>query len=270
MITQEYSKAEKYEMQGKLRKAVTEYKKNLENDKDNIKIISKLGELYYTLGDIEDSIKYYEKVVKLKPNYSLALYRLGISYYRATEFSKAIEVLLRIIEEESDLYMAHYWIGLAYYHKGNTAKSIENFAAIHDKNPKSTLGYYQGAISLKTAGRFKEAIECLEKISSEDTQVVSVQYHLGLAYLSLKKIPRALKHFNIVLKLQPDHAGAQEKINTLLMDQEMLYAYGIESLQEGDSDEEIINNFHVGQTYKGMAMIEEAFKHFKEKMKKKK
>jgi tetratricopeptide (TPR) repeat protein len=148
--------------------------------------------------------------------------------------------------------------------------AIKSFKALHKVNTETTLGYYQMSISYKAAGRFKEAVKCLETIATEDPNVVSVQFHLGLAYLGLKKITKAMKCFEKVIELNTEHKGAKDKMDLLLTDQEMLYGYGIASQKEDHTKEEIITNFHVGQTYKGMGMIEEAFKHFKDQVIKKK
>ena len=117
----------------------------------------------------------------------------------------------------------------------------------------------------KSTGRFKEAVQCLEKIVSEDKNIISVQYHLGVSYLGLKEVVKAVKCFRKVLELNPEHKGAQEKLIGLHTDQEMLYKYGVTSHKEDYSHEELTMNFHIGQAYKGFGMIQNAFSYFKKK-----
>jgi len=259
------SSADISKMHGNLKEAIKLYKQVMKLDPTDVYAMYNLGDIYYILGDINYAIKYLEKVIGIEPNYNLALYRLGIALFRATRFSKAIKLFDRIIAKEPDLYMAYYWKGLCYYHRGNIGESIKSYAKLQKANPKATLGFYQKAVSLKAAGRYKEAVVCLEKITAEDTGMVSAQYHLGLSYLGLKDIENAMKAFKKVIELNPDHHGAKEKIEQLFTDQETLYSYGIVSKENEFTADELTTNFHVGQTYKGMAMIEEALKHFKNK-----
>ena len=79
-----------------------------------------------------------------------------------------------------------------------------------------------------------------------------------------------MNSFRKVLKLDPEHRGAQEMLNRLVNDQEMLYTFGIEAPKEADDTETLTSNYYIGEAYKGFAMIDKAFKHFKEQLKIKK
>ncbi len=139
---------------------------------------------------------------------------------------------------------------------------------LREKHQDSTLGLYQMSVVYKTAGNFKKAIECLQKLLEEDPDIVSVQYNLGLSYLGISGIEKAMAAFEKVLTLDPDHRGALDQLGMLKNDQDMFYTYGVEAMNEGSSTNEIIANYHVGQAHKGFAMIDKAFKFFKENIKK--
>ncbi len=71
-------------------------------------------------------------------------------------------------------------------------------------------------------------------------------------------------------ELNPEHKGTQAEVYLLVTDQEMLYSYGVSSHKKEANLDDLTSNFHVGQTYRGMAMIEDAMKYFRKKAEKKK
>ena len=121
------------------------------------------------------------------------------------------------------------------------------------------------AITYKAVGEYKKAIDCFLKIHNESPEVVSVNYHLGLAYLGVADIENALKYFKNVIKLDPEHKAAKEKLNEILNDQDMIYSYGIE-IPKDEKLGKIANNYYLGQAYKGFSLLEKSLKHFKDKL----
>ncbi len=144
-------------------------------------------------------------------------------------------------------------------------KSIEAYQKLRSLNEGNSLGCYHMAIVYKAIGKYKNAIDCLLKIFEESPKIVSVNYHLGLAYLGVMDIENALKFFKNVIKLDPEHKAAKGKLDEIINDQDMIYSYGIE-IPKDEKLGKIANNYYLGQAYKGFTLLEKSLKHFKDKL----
>jgi len=260
-----YQKARQFKRKGMLTDAVKLCDEIIAEDPQYDDINSFIGEIYYIKGDINKSIHHYEKqILKCKDN-CMDYYRLAIAYYRSTQFNKTIQTLKDIINRGCQLDMAYYWMGLSYFHTGRIQKSIDTLEILRNKLPHNTVGCYSIAIAYRTIGNHEKAIECFTKILKEDPQIASVHYNLALTYLENMQADLAIKHLQKVIELDPKHKDAQNKLDDIFNDQEMLYSYGIKAPKDVSNLEELNINFYIGEAYKGFNMIDKTFKYLKEK-----
>jgi tetratricopeptide (TPR) repeat protein len=71
-------------------KAVEIFKKILEFEPKNYKVLYNLGIAYFNLGQIENALKTYNDAVKIKPDYKHCYYNIGLIYEAKEDLNKAL------------------------------------------------------------------------------------------------------------------------------------------------------------------------------------
>ncbi len=153
------------------------YSKNLlEAEKyfENLLILKKTYELYYTYGNILKNLKKYseavvsfEKAIELNPNFSEAYNNLGNTKKLLDKQDQAIECFKKAVKL-----------------KENNLEALFNIASIYQENNK-----------------FEELILIYKKLLNFDKNHVKTLYNLGTAYLFLGNIIEGKKYFEKVLEL---------------------------------------------------------------------
>lgn len=76
--------------------------KALEEENDNIEILSQIGELYFLMNNYERAIQYFEKVLLIEPNHINSLKHTSIISERQGDMDKALEISTKIYEIEQN------------------------------------------------------------------------------------------------------------------------------------------------------------------------
>tara|TARA_B100001173_G_scaffold312021_1_gene331301 strand:+ start:1448 stop:3091 length:1644 start_codon:yes stop_codon:yes gene_type:complete len=153
------------------------YCKNLLEAKkyfENLLILKKTHEIYYTYGNILKNLEKYseaaisfEKAIDLNPNFSEAYNNLGNTRKFLDEPDKAIECFKRAIKL-----------------KENNLEALFNLARIYQENNK-----------------FEDLILVYKKLLNFDKNHIKTLYNLGSAHLFLGNITEGKKYFEKVLEL---------------------------------------------------------------------
>jgi len=72
-------------------KAVEIFKKILEIEPKNYKVLYNLGIAYFNLGQIENALKAYNNAITIKPDYKLCYYNIGLIYETKENLNKALK-----------------------------------------------------------------------------------------------------------------------------------------------------------------------------------
>lgn len=75
--------------------AISEYKKALDKNPDDLTINANLAGLYYTLGKYDDAIIYYTKVVNINPNEATNYFNLAIAYQASGKINESKDIYLK-------------------------------------------------------------------------------------------------------------------------------------------------------------------------------
>ncbi|MBI5663815.1 MAG: tetratricopeptide repeat protein [Nitrospirae bacterium] len=95
-------KAREYETKGDYSKALVNYKKALEMDKNNYAVINNIAFIYLRLNLADESIRYSGMAVEINKDYTPALINLGIAYAKSGDLTNAQERLERAFILEPD------------------------------------------------------------------------------------------------------------------------------------------------------------------------
>ena len=205
-----------------------------------------LGLSYYNLEDFQKSIKYLEKSLKGNSKDIDAGFQLGNAYHKVNYIDKAIERYRDVISAKPDHLLAHYNLGNAYLKLGKPKmaeshfkdalqvspgyldarfglgrvflerdenKEGENiFSEILKENPELSQAKYYLGLSFFKQEKYKKAIKHLSMASHEGPYYIDSLYCLGLSYKAIGKNEDALKSFETVLSIKPDHQDARKQI----------------------------------------------------------
>ncbi len=200
--------AERLVRAGKLREAITEYEKLLDEDPADVSINNIVGDLYVRLGQTERAIKSFEKV--------------AAEYEKKTQYSQALAILKKICRLNPDNPV--YFIEMAdlYTRQGFTAEAKREYLRVAE-------------IYLR-AKRVEEAIELYEKVVRLDRDDLNARMQLAALYkldgrldravnelleaadlkLADKRIDEAHKMLVEARKLNPDNPRASLKLAQVL------------------------------------------------------
>lgn len=177
-----------------------------------------LGNIDYSLGELERSVELYNEAIRINPQYGIAYYKLGVCYYRMGRLDEALKAFSQVMEMKSQSHaMASYFVGLIHFFMGNDEEAEKGFASFHEKSPESMIAnYYLAQIKLKRK-RYKEALSLLTELAETTPQFAEVYYLLGVANQGLHNNVEAIKNLQTALEMSPDDERVKTKL-TLLTD----------------------------------------------------
>ena len=158
------------------KQSVFEFQKYLGKNPYSIHGLFNIGLSYLNNKDTENAIKYFKKTINIKPDHNEAILHLGEIFFSEAEFENASEVFNTALIYDPDNYI---------YLNNNGASFMQ-------------MGQYNVADSL-----FSKAIELY-------SEYVDALLNSGLNnYANIKNLAKALKDFENVLRLRPDHRQKQ-------------------------------------------------------------
>jgi len=164
-------------------------------------------------GRMDEARIYLEELLHQDPDNPDLLYNLGLCYVDLGQLDKGIELLGRCLELSPRHSHACVALGIAYQKKGDLAQAREATSralAIDPENPVALKNL--GAI-LGREGDSLKALYYLRQSYQVDPQDPQTVYGLAFAYMEMRDIEQAQKHFQEVLEMQ-----APEELRTLARD----------------------------------------------------
>jgi len=249
--------------------------KALESNPDNPAMRVNLALLYLDSEQYKKAESELKTVLEEEKNYTDALYALGYLYIETEEYQKSLEPFLAIVDLNKDnpmrlinrqLEAVYYYLGIVYHELGNYQDAIDslNEALLIDRTDADAwylLGnvyrdqrIYNKAIdsykqALRFVPEFKEvyqamkicyensgepdlaryaqamvdycsgdtdkAIEQLESINARGHDYAEVYLGLGMSYERKGEIELAIAAYEYALELEPDLWLAEMKLNAL-------------------------------------------------------
>lgn len=161
--------ARNYELKKDYSKALSEYRKVLEIDKDNFTVMNNMAYILLEMGLVNEAIKYSQMAVDKKKDYVPALMNLGIAYARIEDTTfgeeshrQAETYLKRALTIEPDNKTVILNLAIFYERKGDYPKALEYFLKL------TGLADVTGSLGLarihERQGRVEEALEIYKNI----------------------------------------------------------------------------------------------------------
>ncbi len=220
--------------------AISEHKKVIELTPNDADAYTNLGTAFSKKGNTEEGVDQFKKAVSLNPHHPLARKNLGYSYYNMRKWPEAIDELLSVREidpwypgvEESltitlkkaypDLEKwanekpmdppSHYYFAYALEYKGKWKKAIEEMEKAI-KLDRSKGEFYKGmALFYSSANKPKEAITILRECTTVDPSNWACYNALGAEYARLDKRKEALDLMMKASDINPNIVSIQANL----------------------------------------------------------
>ncbi len=217
-----------YEM-GYIRDAAAEYENAIRIEPYDLKIYMEKIKCYMRIDEYDEA----EKVLKyLKENdvkYEEIDMQEAVIAAERGERKEALKVIQRLIEDEEKkilekmsesstehdadisklrknkfLSRLYYEAAIIYYKEQEEKKAFDYINRALEYNPVSEDALYTKAMLLKHRREYKEAMECLNKLSEEKPYHLSVNARLGEIYGVLKEYEKEVEYYTRQLKIMPD------------------------------------------------------------------
>lgn len=180
--------ARNYELKKDYSRALSEYRKVLEIDKDNFTVMSNMAYILLHLGLIDEAIKYSQMAIGAKKDYAPALVNLGVAYARLEDTTQAETYLKRAFMIEPDNKTVILNLAILYERMGDYPRASEYFMRL------TGLGDVTGSLGLarvyERQGKMEEALGIYKNIYPElkDTETKKmVGQRINLITEGLKK-----------------------------------------------------------------------------------
>jgi tetratricopeptide (TPR) repeat protein len=177
------------------------------------------GGIYYDLGiyafeekQFDKAKELFEKALSADPRNPRYLFFLGRTYSKMERFGDAERYLEQALAMDPALPGLTYERAWVKFKQSQFERSAELFEEAVVENPANLAALYYGGISYYKLEDYGQSIGCLERVKAESANLKALAaYHLGLAYLNLRKIDPAIQN----LEYARDNAATETlKANT--------------------------------------------------------
>jgi len=215
-----YQEAMRLYLSGEWSEAQTAFLELSETYSESPFILLVLGNINYSIGQLERSVELYNEAIRINPKYGIAYYKLGVCYYRMGKLDDALGAFQQVIELGSQSHaMASYFVGLIHFFMGNDDKAETGFSAFRETSPESMIAnYYLAQLKIKRK-KYTEALELLRELADATPHFAEVHYLLGVAHYGMHNNTEAIKSLQTALEMNPEDERARTKL-TLLTDVE--------------------------------------------------
>ena len=181
-------------------------------------ILLVLGNINYSIGNLERSVELYNEAIRLSPEYGIAFYKLGVCYYRMGKLDEALSAFSQVLELKSQSHaMASYFVGLIHFFMGNDEKAERGCATFREVSGESMIANYGLAQIKRKRKKYQEALELLGELAEATPHFAEVHYLLGVAHQGMHNNTEAIKSLQTALDMNPEDDRARTKL-TLLTD----------------------------------------------------
>lgn len=179
-----------------------------ELDPQNLKVHSKLAEVYFLLKKYNEAVEHTAEMLKIAPGNSLAYFIRGMCYKETGDTNRALSSFQSAIENDRDYYNAYMQLGVLFQLKNNPV-CLEYFNNALRIKPESEEALYGRALFLQENGEYDRAIQDYTQILKINPRNKNAHYNLGyIHYTYLKVYNQAIKHYDDAIASDPNYAEA--------------------------------------------------------------
>ena len=202
--------AELYEKEGGMRRAIDEYVKAIDIQKNDYNSYYKIAELLNGLAQKEQAVTMLNNLLRIKPDYYMASNLLGDILIESQKYKEATNVYLEALKYRPADYELYYNLGIAY----TMLNDFPNAESAYKKAAQINHLKHNTDYTLAQIALICDEMEKAEKYFTEALYGEEVEpfAYYELAKISMKKgqKDRAVAYLNKALELEP---ALKEKLN---------------------------------------------------------
>lgn len=204
-----------YRENGDYTSAISTIAKALKKDSSNARFWDIKGTLHIENADTLLSLQALERSVDLNPQPDVII-SLGILYAQTKNPNALVMADGLILADKAKAEKEALFIkGLYYSSTGDKNKAIALFDQCLALNYSFMEAYREKAIALYDLGKYKEAINVLEKATTLQNNFDEGYYFMGRCYEKLKDIPKAIEAYQTALMYDPNYIEAKDALGKL-------------------------------------------------------
>lgn len=254
------------ERAGKFPEALEAFERYTSRHKDNEEVWSRMGKLYYTLGQIGKADTCLNRALSLHPALNEALYMGVLTYLQQKDYKKAMERVGQMLAVNSMSADAYYLRALVYFNMKKYQAAIDDLNKVLSFRPDLDRALLLAGDILRINRNYKQALQIYDKLMKKKPDI-NVVTHIAECYCFEGKFNEAKRWLNEVEKIQPGYFPAYKVWLRMSLMQDQLPQAGkmLARLEAIDQDAELF--VLRGLYFQKMQKPQEASRMFEEAIK---
>lgn len=253
--------AAEYLKKGSTSFAIEECKQAIALDPKYVDVRLMLGGIYSISSESDLALAEYDAVLKLQPNNDeAAVFKTQVLVEKERQ-EEALKFIRGFVAKVKDSAAAWFYAGKLEYAKDNTSVAVQNYRKALELRP----GFSQATLALgmifETHGETAKALELYEE-QIEQKQDLQVAGRLATLYLKLNQSDLALKTLTVMTVIDPEDLNTQMKIGLIHMQKEKWEdakaVFETLLVKVPDSDKV---NYYMAAVYEELGQIDRAIAH---------
>ena len=166
-----------------------------EKDAKLPRVTNTLGVIYYNRGNDNEALTQFRKTLANDPDNIDAYYNLGVMYTRKNNFETAITHLKKGLQRDNKSIKLYYYLGIAYLQRGDDAKAIKCYETIIGLDSVYIPAYNRLGSIYGRKGNYDEAIAYHQKAARINPKDVESYKCLGKVYTDKGDYVKALRSY---------------------------------------------------------------------------
>jgi tetratricopeptide (TPR) repeat protein len=200
---------------GRTDEAIAHLKRSVEIMPDSEISLNVLGGLFITQRRFQEAEIELSKALSIKPDFGPAHFNLGLTLAELGRTREAIEHYKRALAIDPDSFKAHSSLGSALAKDGRPDEAMSHFARAIEINPVDSHTHNNLGIVLADQGKLEDALRHFSEGIRNAPGDPVIRFNAGVILQRLGRTTDALAEFETVLKLNPQHAGARQRIEEI-------------------------------------------------------
>jgi tetratricopeptide (TPR) repeat protein len=167
----------------------------------------RLAFVEFERGNFAAAAERFESALQQHPEEHEVVYFLGVARRRLGEEEAAIAAFDRIPTDHDRYAEARTQVAGIYEHRGEFERAMEEVESAREVQESRPLDLYLASLRAKN-GDLEGALAFLQRLLDESPDDAEILYNIGVIHGEAKQIEEAIRYMQIVLGMDPDHAGA--------------------------------------------------------------
>lgn len=249
---------------GRLTEAEALYLKLLEQQPQQLQVLSWLALIADQLGKPEASIAYYERILSLKPEAAEAHSNIGSVLCRVGREAEAIahhRQALSLLPNDAD---AHYNLAVALYQNHQIEESIAHYRQAVALNPDHVSAHANLGLALYRQGNLEESVTYYQRAIALKPDHLNAQNGLAVVLYHLDRLEEATAHSQQAIALEPKFFSAYNNLGTIFQKQGKLDQAMAQYQQAIDLNPNYASAYdNLGTIYQERKNLEQAIAHYR-------